>query len=94
MDNNIHFGTIGLKIGDKITFRDDNDVFVVSSGNGTPDNGGSLVSYEDGREEGLFSLRFMTRMLLGDEFSDQTDIWNYWKHQGRTLREIFEESNH
>lgn len=39
------FGTIGLKIGDKITFNKGNKQFIVASGNGTPGNGSTLVSH-------------------------------------------------
>ncbi len=93
MRKNEHFGMIGLKIGDKIRFRDDpEEVVVVSYGNGTPDNRAIFVSYPDRRELDLFSLRLMTRLMLGiRELPEDIDIWEYWLYRNKTLREMLDE---
>ena len=43
----IHLGDIGQKNSDKITFVKNNRKLIVSSGNGTPDIGGTLIKYPD-----------------------------------------------
>lgn len=86
----IHFGTIGLKIGDRIRFRNDNIYFIVSSGEGTPNNGGTLVRGQNWTRNELWSLRLATRRLLGAKFHDGIDAWSYWSYKGKTLREIYE----
>ena len=90
MNQREHFGMIGLKIGERIKFRDCEDVFIVSSGNGTPDNGGTLVRREKSRKKNYYySLRSMTRRMLGlGELPEQIDIWSYWSNEGATLREM------
>jgi hypothetical protein len=94
----IHFGTIGIKIGDKISFEGNEDVFIVSSGDGTPDNGGTLVYYEDKRELYRFRpLDNMTERLMGIENIqciediEGLDLWSLWFYKGKSLRSIYDE---
>lgn len=89
MNQREHFGMIRLQIGERIKFLNCEDVFIVSSGNGTPDNGGTLVRRQKSRKKNhYFSLRCMTRQMLGcKELPEQTDIWSYWIYEGTTLRE-------
>lgn len=92
MRNNkrIHFGTLGLKIDDKIRFIPTGKVFRVGSGNGTPGNGGTLIQ-NPGHGRGLYSIRLMTRLLMkADELQDDFDVYKQWEYNGKTLREIFE----
>ena len=83
-----HFGLIGLKIGDEITFQDSVTTVTIGSGNGTPDNGGTLVSRRE--EPGLISLRLLTRNLLANAWRDDLDIWKCWRYENRTLREMLD----
>ncbi len=87
----IDFGTIGLKIGDEITFRGNKRKFLVSSGNGTPGNGGTLVRYPNGD---LYSLRLITRKLMGDDFKEEMDIFELWICEGKTLRQIYRDKGY
>ena len=82
------FGTVGIKIGDKVSFKDSDIGFLVASGNGTPGNGGTMVKYEDRREIGGFSLLYMTRRLLGGIIPEKTDIFELWTYKDETLRSI------
>jgi len=83
------FGTIGLKIGDEIVFRKDKLKFIVASGDGTPENGGTLVAYPDGNFDHLYSLRYITRKILGNEFDKGKDIFELWEYEEKTLRSIY-----
>ncbi len=87
--HDIHFGDLGLKIGDEITFIKDNKKFIVSSGNGTPDNGGTLVRYPEQGTNNLYCLRYMSRRLLADEFEETEDIFERWEYKGITLRKMW-----
>jgi len=87
-----HFGLIGLKIGDEITFKKNARKFIVSSGNGTPDNGGTLVCDPENYNDGSYSLRYITRRLLGNEFDESIDIPSMWEYQGCILREMYDKS--
>ena len=95
MNQREHFGMIGLQIGERIKFRDCEDVFIVSSGNGTPDNGGTLVRRQKSRKKNRFySLRCMTRQMLGGkELPEQIDIWSYWVYNDITLREMLDKND-
>lgn len=92
----IHFGLLGLKIGDIIVFNETNDEFIVSSGDGTPGaNGGTLVRNERITGDALFSIRLATRRLKKDNYDPDEDIWKLWSYKGKTLRTILEErDNH
>ena len=91
MKNRIDFGDIGIKIGDEIVFRMQPTLpFVVASGNGTPGNGGTLVKYSaPNTPRAAFSLRAITRQLLGSAFSHDSDIYELWSYRGRTLRSLY-----
>ena len=90
-----HFGMIGLKIGDRIMFQGNpQETLVVASGDGTPNNGGILVCYDDERYDGvLMSIRLITRKLLGldSPLPEEYDVWKHWVYNGQTLREIFDQ---
>ena len=93
MKEHEHFGLIGLKAGDKLRFRGSEDVFRICSGRGVPENGGTLVSYDDNRDEYIYGLRTLTRRLLGvdhGKLPEDLDIWSCWLYEGRTLREMFD----
>ena len=85
----IDFGTIGLKIGDEIVFRKDKLKFIVASGDGTPENGGTIVAYPDDNFDQLYSLSYITKKILGNEFDEGKDIFELWEHEGKTLRSIY-----
>ena len=87
----IHFGLIGVKAGDFIKFLPTGQMFVVNSGNGTPENGGTLVSNLEILGQGLFSLRLATRLLLREDFNTRNDIFRLWDFEGKTLRAIYKE---
>ncbi len=83
----IDFGTIGLKIGDVITFIRNNQNFIV-----TTEGGSSLICYDKENEPRTvfwqqYTLKCMTRGLIGDEV-DVVDIFELWEHEGKTLRSI------
>jgi len=88
----IDFGTIGIKIGDKITFKYTGEVFLVASGNGTPGNGGTMVKYKNINGIGLYSLRLMTRIIMGGIIPEEIDIFSLWTYKGKTLRSLHEEN--
>ena len=92
MDEKIDFGTIGVKIGDIITFQGNDTLFSVTSGNGTPGNGGTLIGYADYSIVGSFSIRYLTKRLLGVELTDDIDVFELWSYKGRTLRSIYNEN--
>lgn len=87
--HNIHFGTLGLKIGDEITYIKDDTKFIVSSGNGTPENGGTMIRYHGDDSNHHYSLRYMSRRLMGDEFDETKDIFELWAYEGETLTKIW-----
>lgn len=69
----IDFGTIGIKIGDTINFiRDPSITYKVGSGNGTPDNGGTLLIDEDNGS--LSSITVITKKLMGKDFNTDMDV--------------------
>ncbi len=86
------FGTIGLKIGDEIVFRKDKLKFIVASGDGAPENEGTLVAYPDGNFGHLYSLRYITKKNLGNEFDEGKDIFELWEYEGKTLRSIYKKN--
>ncbi len=87
--SHLHFGLIGLGIGDTIDFIPTRQKFRVASGNGTPDNGGSSVLNVDVLGKGLYSIRLAAKRMLGYRYNDGIDIWGLWGFKGRTLREIY-----
>lgn len=81
----IDFGTIGIKIGDTINFiRDPSITYKIGSGNGTPDNGGTLLIDEDNGS--LSSITVITKKLMGKDFNTDLDIFELWLYKGETLR--------
>lgn len=86
----IHFGTIGVKIGDEIVFKKNGRVFFVSSGNGTPENGGTLVNDPNKKNSKLYSLLHITKKMMGDEYNEGEDIFSLWTFKGESLRSIFQ----
>lgn len=82
----IHFGTLGLKTGDMITFIPTGEDICVASGEGIPDNGGMLVRFPDNRDDVSYSIRAMTRRLAGDRFNEDADVWRLWQYQDEDLR--------
>ncbi len=89
----IHFGLLGIKMGQRITFIPTEEEFQVASGAGTPDNGGTLVRNPGALGPDLFSLRAATRRLLAYQLNNCDDIWALWKFRGVTLRSIYEQRN-
>jgi len=90
MNNRIDFGDIGIKIGDEIVFdKQPEIVFVVCSGNGTPGNGGTLIRPKHSTENLNSSIKYITKRLLGDRFTEDLDIFKLWSHKGETLRSIY-----
>ena len=87
----VHFGLVGVKAGDVVTFLPTNQMFMVNSGNGTPENGGTLVSSSEILGPGLFSLRLATRLLLGEHFNPRADVCALWAFGGKTLRAVYKE---
>lgn len=88
MNNKIDFGSIGIKIGDIITYEPLKKEFKVGSGAGVPGNGGTLIYWpEEGNHE-LASLRYATRYLMKNEFHEDADIFILWTYNGETLRNI------
>jgi hypothetical protein len=91
MNERINFGDLDFNLGDKITFLPQPEIdFEVASA-----KGGTLVRYSDGRvdsdvnEEVLYAIRLLTRRLMGDDFSDDLDIYELWTYQDKTLRAIY-----
>ena len=92
METHIDFGHLGLRVGDALQFDPRPAIrFVVGSGDGTPGKSGTLIQYRDGRETGYFSLRVMTRRLMGHRFKEDQDIFELWSYRGKTLRAIYNE---
>ncbi len=90
----IDFGTLGLKIGDEISFKPTGEIFHVGSGNGTPGNGGTLIrlTVPDSKSGcSLFSIRAMTRSLRDGDLPYDLDVYQLWTYQGKTLLEIYEQ---
>ena len=84
----IHFGTLGIPMREGITFTKTGAQYIIGSGRGKPNNGGTLVVVPG---EGLWSLRALTRRLMGEEFNETGDVWSLWDHKGESLRSIFEQ---
>lgn len=87
MNEKIDFGTIGVKIGDTITFEPCKKEYLVGSGTGVPGNGGTLIQWENGE---LRSIRNATRILMGNDFNEESDLFTMWTFKGHTLRELHE----
>lgn len=85
MNDKIDFGTIGLKIGDIIIFELTKKKYIVSSGNGIPGNGGTLIQWGT---EGLRTIKSATRYLMGPEYIEEADLFSMWSYNGRTLRDL------
>lgn len=83
-----HFGLLGISTGDHIVFAESGQEFLVTSGRGTPDNGGELISPMpyDGVN---YSIRVITKRLLKERWTDDVDVWALWKYREHTLRELF-----
>ena len=90
MNIKIDFGTIGIKIGDIITFEPLKKEFKVGSGAGVPGNGGTMIYWREEGNHELASLRYATRFLMKDAFREDADIFKLWTYNGQTLREIHE----
>lgn len=86
--NRIDFETLRLPIGEEIVFRPTGDVRRVGSGCGVPGNGGSLIRALD-ITEGAWSIRYMTRVMLGDDYRPDIDPWSLWEYNGETLMDRF-----
>jgi hypothetical protein len=82
----IHFGTLRIPMCEMITFTGTGAHYMVASGTGRPENGGVLLAVPG---EGLFSIRLLTRRLMGKEFDEDGDVWALWEYKGETLRNIF-----
>jgi hypothetical protein len=87
----IHFGLMGIKIGDVIKFIPTGEEFKVNSGNGTPENGGDLIINKKILGEGSYSIRLATKRLLGECFNENADIFEFWEFEGKTLRVMYDE---
>lgn len=87
MVKEIDFGDIGIKIGDEIVFIPSDEVFNVCSGDGTPGNGGTLISKKD--DHVLFTIKSITKKLLGDSYSEDIDVFSLFKFSGKNLRDIY-----
>lgn len=83
------FRTLRLPIGEEIVFRPTGDVRRVGSGCGVPGNGGTLIRVPDIANES-WGIRYMTRVMLGDDYRPDIDPWSLWEYNGETLRERFE----
>ncbi len=83
----IHFGTLRIPMGEKVTFSRTGAQYMVASGKGKPDNGGTVLSVPG---EGLVSIRLLTRKLMGEDFVENGDVWALWEYRGEALRAIFE----
>lgn len=82
----IHFGTLRIPMREMITFTRTGAQYMVASGTGRPENGGTLLAVPG---EGLFSIRLLTRRLMCKEFEEDGDVWALWEYKGETLRDIF-----
>lgn len=89
MNEKIDFGTIGIKIGDIIVHEHTENEYKVGSGAGVPGNGGTLIQWKIGE---LRSIRSATKILMGNDFNEESDLFNMWTFKGRTLREIHEQN--
>ena len=87
MNDKIDFGTIGVKIGDIIVFKNTKNKYKVGSGAGVPGNGGTLIQWGT---EGLRSIKSATRQLMGTEYKEEADLFSMWTFNGRTLRDLHE----
>jgi len=85
----VHFGLLGLKLGNIIEFNETGESFMVVSGNGTSENGGRLVKSEIFLGNMLFSITLATRRLLKDKYDPDVDVWELWSYKGSTLRTLF-----
>lgn len=94
MEEKIDFGTVGIKIYDRVTFIETGDVFIVGSGRGVPGNGGTLLGYENNPAKGLFSIRCITKLLQGQRFNNNIDLFELWTYEGRTLRSMHNANTH
>ena len=61
MQGKINFGAIGIGIGESIVFIASGEQFMVASGDGTQENGGTLLAYPNGSGKGLFGLEYTTK---------------------------------
>jgi hypothetical protein len=82
----IHFGTLRIPPGEMVKFTKTDTQYMVASGAGKPENGGTILS-EPGK--GLFSIEYLTRLLMGKEFDKAIDVWSLWEYKSETLRSIF-----
>jgi hypothetical protein len=82
----IHFGTLRIPMHEMITFTQTGAQYMVASGAGRPENGGTLLVVPG---KGLCSLGWLTRRLMGKEFDEDGDVWALWEYKGETLRNIF-----
>jgi len=83
----IHFGTLRIPMREMVTFIRTGAQYMVASGSGRPEAGGSLLAVPG---EGLFSIQSLTRRLMAQEFDEDGDVWALWEYNGETLRSIFE----
>mgnify|MGYP001337758442 CR=1 FL=1 len=88
------FGTIGIKIGDIITFEPLKKEFKVGSGDGVPGNGGTMIYWREEGNHELASLRYATRYLMKEAFQEDADIFALWTYNGQTLRDIHKRNMH
>ena len=82
----IHFGTLRIPMKELITFSKTGTQYMVASGTGRPENGGTLLHIP---EQGLFSIRLLTRKLMGDAFDEDGDVWALWEYNGKELRSVY-----
>ena len=92
MYEKIDFGTIGIKIGDIITFTLNGEKAKVVSGDGTPGNGGNLLNGNVAGYDGLVSITVATKKLAGSDYTEGMDVFSFWSCKGKTLRELHEEN--
>ncbi|MBM2817133.1 MAG: hypothetical protein HW421_3895 [Ignavibacteria bacterium] len=82
----IDFGSVNLKIGDIITFKDEKHKAKVASGDGNPNhNCGTMLQCEDG----ACSITYYTKRILKYPLEEDEDVWSLWFYEGKSLREIF-----
>jgi hypothetical protein len=82
----IHFGTLRIPAGEMVIFTPTGNQYMVASGAGKPENGGTILSNHG---KGLCSIGYLTRLIMGEEFDEDADVWSLWEYKGETLREIF-----
>lgn len=87
--DHIDFGILGLPAGEEIKFEKTGAIYVVSSGNGTPGNGGTIVVPADEVNPYLRSIRLATRELLGEGFDREADVFSFWTYRGAKLSELY-----